>query len=266
MKYLVTFDLETTGVNTAKDRIVQIGIQRRNLENGNVDSFQSLVNPEMEIPLEASNVHGITNEAVADAPHFAQLAPKVYDYFQDAFISGFNHENFDIPMIVEEFMRAGLTPTCFHHKKIIDVSNIYRFYNPRTLSACFKQYTGKELENAHDALVDVSATEHILFKMLETDLNEVCEPVSDNLKNGIIKMETLVKLSSFINENNLVNSKRIDFDRKFVKDENDVPIFNFGKNKGKPVNSDLSYLSWMLTSGDFTNNTKSWCRHFLEKK
>ncbi len=236
-KPICFFDLETTGTNIVKDRIVEIAILKV-FPNGNKQKFSSLVNPEIEIPDEVVAVHGISNEKVVNEPTFKALSKKIYDLIKDSDLSGFNCDRFDIPLLVEEFLRAGIDVDL---KKMlsVDVQTIFHKMEQRTLSAAYKFYCDKQLENAHSALADTEATYKVLLAQLErySDLPQ-----------------TVSELSEFT-----VRRDRVDFAGQLALDEEGDPIFNFGKHKGTKVRVVLEqepgYFGWILNA-DFPLYTK----------
>ena len=150
------FDLETTGVNIAKDRIVEISILKA-FPDGSEKEKTWLVNPEMPIPAEATAVHGITNEKVADAPIFKEVSAEIYSWFKGSDLAGYNSDRFDIPLLAEEMLRAEIDVD-FKKQKSIDVQTIFHKMEQRTLTAAYKFYCAKDLENAHSASADTKAT------------------------------------------------------------------------------------------------------------
>ena len=236
-KPIVFFDLETTGINIAQDRIVEISILKV-FPNGNKESKTWLVNPEMEIPKEASDIHGITNEKVVTEPTFKELAQQVSDLIKGCDLAGFNSNRFDIPLLAEEMLRAAVDFD-MHNRVAVDVQVIFHKKEARTLSAAYKFYCGKNLENAHSAEADTNATYEILKAQLDT---------YDDLENDI----------KFLNEFSTHN-KRADFAGFIMFDDNDNEIFTFGKYKGQKVTDilekDKGYFSWIQKS-DFPLYTK----------
>jgi DNA polymerase-3 subunit epsilon len=236
-KPICFFDLETTGTNIVKDRIVEIAILKV-FPNGNKQQFSWLVNPEIEIPDEVVAVHGISNEKVVNEPTFKALSKTIYDLIKDSDLSGFNCDRFDIPLLVEEFLRAGIDVDL---KKMlsVDVQTIFHKMEQRTLSAAYKFYCDKQLENAHSALADTEATYEVLLAQLErySDLPQ-----------------TVSELSEFT-----VRRDRVDFAGQLALDEEGDPIFNFGKHKGTKVRVVLEqepgYFGWILNA-DFPLYTK----------
>ena len=235
-KPLAFIDLETTGVNLATDRIIEIAIVKV-LPDGKRSIKRKLVNPQMPIPRQSSDVHGITDEMVKDAPAFKEVAHELKQMLDGCDIAGYNSNRFDIPMLVEEFLRADVD---FEMKgrRLLDVQNIFHKMEQRTLGAAYKFYCNKNLDGAHSAEVDASATHEILIAQLERypDLGT--------------SIDSVLKL---IGEESIV-----DFARRFIL-ENGVEIFNFGKYKGKAVadvlRSEPQYYDWMM-KGDFPLHTK----------
>lgn len=236
---IIFFDLETTGVDVAKDRIVEL-CYIKVFPNGNEESKTMRLNPGMHIPEQASAVNGIYDEDVKDCPAFTDVANELKQAFAGCDLAGFNSNRFDIPMLVEEFLRAGITDIDFTKVKMVDVQNIYHKLERRTLVAAYKYYCGKDLENAHSADADTRAT----LEVLEAQLDRY----PDVLQNDI----------SFLAEYSAMN-KNVDFAGRMVYDDNGVPVFNFGKYKGKPVvdvlHRDPGFYGW-LQQGDFPLNTK----------
>jgi DNA polymerase-3 subunit epsilon len=234
---LVFFDLETTGVNIASDRIVEISYLKIK-PNGEEISKTRKINPEMHIPEESSAIHGIYDEDVKDCPTFKQVAKSLAADIEGCDLAGFNSNRFDIPLLVEEFLRAGVDID-LNKRKFIDVQTIFHKKEQRTLSAAYKFYCGKELTDAHTAEADTRAT----YEVLKSQLDKYSDLEND--------VEFLSKYSSF--------NKNVDFAGRFVYDEQENEIINFGKHKGKKLldvlNSDPGYYGWMM-SGDFTLDTK----------
>lgn len=236
---LVFFDLETTGVNISVDRIVEI-CYLKVYPNGNEEAKTYRVNPEMHIPEEASKVHGIYDADVADCPTFKELAKTIAKDFEGCDIAGFNSNRFDVPLLVEECLRVGVDLD-ITKRKFIDVQVIFHKMEQRTLSAAYKFYCGKNLDDAHSALADTKATYEVLKGQLDK--------YGDQLENDV---NFLSNFSSF--------TKNVDFAGRIVYDDNGVEVFNFGKYKGMPVREvlkrDTGYYGWIM-NGDFTLNTKN---------
>ena len=236
-KPIVFFDLETTGINIGNDRIVEISILKI-FPNGNKESKTWLVNPEIEIPAEASAIHGITNEKVVTEPTFKELAATVNEMIADADLAGFNSNRFDIPLLAEEFLRVGIDFD-MNNRRAIDVQVIFHKKEQRTLSAGYKFYCDKVLEDAHSAEADTNATYEILKAQLDR---------YDDIENSV---EALSEYST--------HSKRADFAGFILFNENDEEIFSFGKYKGRTVEDVLKenpgYNAW-IQNADFPLYTK----------
>lgn len=236
-KPLIIFDLETTGISVSNDRIVEIYLIKVTPE-GEEKSWHQRINPTIPIPAEASAIHGIYDKDVAGEPTFAELAPKLKSFIGNSDFGGFNSNRFDFPMLVEEFYRAGVEFSIFG-RKFIDAQRIFHTMEPRNLSAAYRFYCNRELENAHSAKADTEATWEIIKSQL--DRYPQLEPNLDFL-NKISGQESLVDLAG-----------------RLVRTEKGDIIFNFGKHKGKTVDLVLkqepSYYEWMM-NGDFPENTK----------
>lgn len=229
-------DLETTGVNISNDRIVEIAIVKI-LPDGSRQVKRKLINPLIPIPSGASDVHGITDDMVKDAPSFKQVANEIKQFMDNCDMGGYNSNRFDVPMLIEEFLRAGVSFSV-DGRKLVDVQKVFHMMEQRTLGAAYKFYCNKVLDGAHSAEVDATAT----WEVLEAQIERYPQ-IGDTV-------ESIVK---FTGEDDIV-----DFARRFVK-ENGIEVFNFGKHKGKPVTQVLKeepqYYDWMM-KGDFAMNTK----------
>lgn len=236
-KPLAFFDLETTGLDVANDRIIEISIVKINID-GTKEIKTKLINPTIPISPAASAVHGITNEDVKDEPTFKQIAKDLHRFLEGCDLAGYNSNRFDVPLLVEEFLRADVDFD-IAKRKLIDVQNIFHKMEQRTLSAAYKFYCSKELINAHSAEADTTAT----FEILEAQLSKYSE-----LKNDM----------NFLSEFTKMNNN-VDLLGRIVYDENNVEVFNFGKHKGKSVKEVLEkepgYYHWMM-NGDFPLYTK----------
>jgi DNA polymerase-3 subunit epsilon len=238
-------DLETTGINVSTDRIVEIAIVKIGID-GTKQVKRRLVNPEMPIPKASSEVHGITDEMVKDAPTFKQIANEVKQFMEGSDIGGYNSNRFDVPMLNEEFLRAGIGVD-IESRKLLDVQKVFHMMEQRTLSAAYQFYCHKTLEDAHTAEADATATWEILEAQIER------YPQIGNTVESIVK---------FTGEDEI-----IDFARRFIYD-NGVAVFNFGKHKGKPVvqvlKEEPQYYDWMM-KGDFALHTKQKLTEILNK-
>lgn len=245
-KPIIFFDLETTGVNIATDRIVEISILKV-FPNGNKESKTWLVNPEIEIPAEAAAIHGITNEKVVMEPTFKELAITVNDMIYDCDLAGFNSNRFDIPLLAEELMRAGIDFD-MKNRKAIDVQVIFHKKEQRTLSAGYQFYCGKNLDDAHSAEADTNATYEILLAQLDkySDIENTVDALSEFSSHG----------------------ERADFAGFVLYNDDNKEIFSFGKYKGRTVEEVLienpGYHAWMQNA-DFPLYTKKVLREIKER-
>ena len=235
---LIFFDLETTGVNAAKDKIVEISYIKV-YPNGKEESNTIRINPGRHIPEEATAVHHITDDDVKNCPSFKDVAKELSRVFEGCDIAGFNSNRFDLPLLVEEFLTAGVNID-MTKRKFIDVQTIFHKMEQRTLVAAYRFYCDKDLEEAHSANADTRAT----YEVLKAQLDRY-----DGLKNDI------EFLSDFSSQN-----KNVDLAGRFVYDDNREPVFNFGKYKGQSVlkvlERDSGYYGWMM-QGDFPQDTKN---------
>jgi len=238
-------DLETTGINLASDRIVEIAIVKIH-PDGSETVKRKLINPQIPIPKEASDIHGITNEMVKDAPTFRQVGNEVKQFLEQCDLAGYNSNRFDWPLLVEEFLRAG-QEFDLGGRRMLDVQKIYHVLEPRTLSAAYKFYCDKTLTNAHSAEVDARATWEVFAAQVER-----YPQLGDSLESAL----------QFIGEEQIV-----DFARRFIMD-NGKEVFNFGKHKGRPVadvlRSEPQYYDWMM-KGDFPMHTKQKLTEILNR-
>ena len=247
-KPLCVFDLETTGLNISKDRIVQIAILKIH-PSGKKEELNLLINPEMNISDSNSAIHGVTNEMVKDAPTFKDAGSEIVAFIGTSDLAGYNSNKFDIPVLAEEFLRADIEFD-LSTKDCVDIQNIFHKMEQRTLVAAYKFYCSKELTNAHDAMADTVATWEVFEKQLEQ---------YDNLKP---KIDFLADFSR-----NSVH-KNIDFAGRLAINENNEAIYNFGKHKGKTIKeisvSEPGYYGWMLEA-DFPRYTKKILLQEMEK-
>jgi DNA polymerase-3 subunit epsilon len=247
---IVFLDLETTGINVASDRIVEIALLKVN-PNGTEEEMLMRINPEMPIPENSSRIHGIFDEDVKNEPTFREVAKKVASFIEGCDLAGFNSNRFDIPLLAEEFLRSGVDVD-LKKRKFVDVQTIFHKMEKRTLVAAYKLYCSKDLDDAHSAMADTKATYEVLKAQLDTYKETEYED-HDGRKSVPIKndVKALSEFSSF--------DKYVDFMGRIVYDENGVEVFNFGKNKGKPVEQVLKeqpgYYGWIM-NGDFPLYTK----------
>ncbi|MFO7873709.1 MAG: 3'-5' exonuclease [Bacteroidales bacterium] len=248
---LAFFDLETTGTNVVKDRIVEISIYKI-LPGGHNESLTRLVNPTIPIPEEASDIHGITDNDVADAPTFEQLAPTLDKFMHNCDLAGYNSNKFDVPMLIEEFLRCGIQ---FDIKKrrLIDVQNIFHKMEPRNLRAAYKFYCGKDLTDAHAAEADTKATYEILLAQIQRyegmNYEDRDGRVTQPIKNDV---QALYEFS--------YNHRNADLVGHIGYNKEGKEIFNFGKYKGRTVEDvfkkEPQYFDWMMKA-DFPLSTKN---------
>lgn len=230
-------DLETTGTSVVHDKIVEISIIKIH-PDGKRDIKTRRMNPQMPIPKEASEVHGIYDEDVAGEPSFKELANGIKQFLENCDLCGFNSNKFDFPILTEEFLRAGIEVN-FRDRHLVDAQQIFFKKEPRSLSAAYKFYCNKEIENAHSAEADALATIEVLFAQIDK---------YEDLENNV---EFLGKFSQ--------GDDVLDYSRR-VKIVNEIPVFNFGKHKDKPVaevfKKEPSYYDWIM-KGDFALDTKN---------
>ena len=234
---IVFFDLETTGINIVKDRIVEISFVKVH-PNGKEETKTRRINPEMPIPPESTAIHGITDEDVKDCPTFKEIAKSLAAQIEGCDLAGYNSNRFDIPLLAEEFLRAGVDID-LNKRKFVDVQTIFHKMEQRTLAAAYKFYCDKSLENAHTAEADTMAT----YEVLKAQLDRYPE-----LQNDI---NFLSQYSSYTNN--------VDFAGRMVYNDKGEEVINFGKYKGRLVEevlkNDPGYYSWIM-NGDFPLNTK----------
>ena len=242
-KPLIFFDLETTGISVTQDRIVQISYIKV-MPNGEEEEANLYVNPEMHIPEASTAVHHITDEMVADKPTFRQLSATLEKAFKGCDLAGYNSNRFDVPLLIEEFLRAGVN---FDLSKVrcVDVQNIFYKKEPRTLVAAYRFYCGgKDFEGAHSADQDTRAT----YEVLKAQLDRYKDDEQDPLQNDVEWLQQFTRMN-----------RNVDPMGAMVYDDKERPCFNFGKFKGRPVTevltTDPSYYAWMI-NGDFARSTK----------
>ena len=234
---LLFFDLETTGVSVTHDRIIEISFIKI-YPTGKEESKSRRINPEMHIPEESTKIHGITDEDVKDCPTFKAIAKSLAAQIEGCDLAGYNSNRFDIPLLAEEFLRAGVDID-LNKRKFIDVQTIFYKNEPRTLSAAYTFYCNKNLENAHSSLADTTAT----YEILKAQLDKYADLQND--------VNYLSHYSSF--------TTNVDFAGRMIYNDKNEEVINFGKYKGQRVTDvfqkDPSYYSWMM-NGDFPLNTK----------
>ncbi len=239
-------DLETTGVNLSTDRIVEIAIIKI-LPDGSRQVKRKLINPQMPIPAVVTAIHGITDEMVKDAPTFKQAGNELKMFIENCDMGGYNSNRFDIPMLMEEFLRAGMEVD-LSTRRMIDVQHIFYTMEPRTLTAAYKYYCEKELVAAHSAEADVNATIDVFLSQLDR------YPHLGNSVDSIL--------------GSIGEEKIVDYARRFLFNEKGVEVFNFGKHKSRPVvdvlKAEPQYYDWMMR-GDFPLHTKQKLTEILNR-
>jgi DNA polymerase-3 subunit epsilon len=233
---IVFFDLETTGTDTAKDRIVELAFVKINTD-GSRDKYVKRINPQMPIPVESSAIHGIYDADVADAPTFKQIGHELNNWIKGCDFGGYNSTRFDLPLLAEEFLRSGIDVD-FTERSMVDVQQIFFKMEQRTLSAALAFYCGRSIENAHSAEADIDAT----IDVLEAQLDRYADLPKE-----------AIAIQEYVGSNDLV-----DYARRMVMKEGH-PIFNFGKHKGRRVvevfEKEPSYYDWIMNA-DFALHTK----------
>lgn len=248
---VIIFDLETTGLDPAEDRIVQMAIIK---EFPGTDKkpirVMRYVNPGRPIPPEVTKIHGINDEMVKDAKPFKEMAEGVANFIKGCDVIGYNSNRFDVPFLQYEFERAGINDA-LDGVEFIDVFNLYCKFNPRTLEMAYASYCGKTLD-AHKADADALATWEVLKALIKEHKEEIEEENPDGPT-----VDVLAQLSR--------KTKKIDILGVIIENEEGTPVFSLGKHKGKPVVSQRAYCKWMLEKGSFSENTKQVVKQILNK-
>ena len=239
-------DLETTGVNLSTDRIIEVAIIKI-LPDETRQVKRKLINPGIPIPPQSTEIHGITDEMVKDAPTFKQAGNELKQFIENCDMGGYNSNRFDIPMLMEEFLRAGMDVD-LSARRMVDVQHIFYTMEPRTLTAAYKFYCEKELVNAHNAESDVMATIDVLLSQIErypqlgTTVDTILAEIGEE--------------------------KIVDYARRFLYNDKGIEVFNFGKHKGRPVidilKAEPQYYDWMMR-GDFPLHTKQKLTEILNR-
>ena len=258
---LVFFDIEATGLNVVKDRIVQIAMIKYFVNGGPPVELSLLINPGIPIPEAAQAIHGISPEDVADKPKFEDVAERLYRFIGDADLAGYNSNRFDVPMLMEEFARAGLYLD-IDKRRTIDAQRIFYKMEPRTLKAALKFYCDKELEDAHDALADIRATIDVLKGQIKTYAGEDYIDDDGNIIENPIRND-MQALYEFTND-----KKVVDVTQRLKYDPQGEIVFNFGKYIGQPVAKtlyeDRQYYHWILNK-EFSIQVKAIIKKLLEE-
>lgn len=258
---LCFFDIESTGLNVVRDRIVQIAIIKYLKNGGEPEELEMMINPGIPISEEAMNVHGITPKMLTNKPSFHQVADQLLRFIGNADLAGYNSNRFDVPMLMEEFSRVGIEFD-MTRRRTIDVQRIFYKMEPRTLSAALKYYTGKRIENAHDALTDVRATIDVLKGQLEKYQNVDLEDADGNIVEAPVQndMKTLHEFTT--------DDKMIDATMRLKYNHEGVIVFNFGKYQGqdaaKVLTEDKQYYNWMLNK-EFSSQVKQLIKKLVKE-
>lgn len=246
---LCIFDLETTGTNITQDRIIEIAVVKM-MPNGEIVRKASVLNPTIPIPPESTVFHGLTDADVKDKPSFKEVAKEYAKFMEGADLGGFNVLKFDIPVLVEEFLRAGVEFD-YSRRKIVDAQKIFHMMEKRTLSAAYKFYVNKELVDSHTAEADTDATMEVLIAQVERYEGQ---DVTDSLNRKIGEIKNDIEVLS-----KLTSSELVDLAGRMMRNDKGEEVFNFGKHKNKVVTTVLkeepAYYDWMM-NGDFPLDTK----------
>ncbi len=257
---LCFFDVEATGLNVVRDRIVQIAIVKYSPNTSEPTELVQLINPGIPISEEAMNVHGITPKDLANKPTFEQVAQKIYDFIGNADLAGYNSNRFDVPMLMEEFARVGIEFS-MERRRTIDVQRIFYKMEPRTLKAALQFYCQKDLVDAHDALADVKATVDVLKGQLEKYNGVSFKDADDNVMEDAVKND-MQALHDFTND-----FKTIDATQRLKYNADGVIVFNFGKYVGKPaaevLSKDKQYYNWILNK-EFSSQVKQIVKQIVK--
>lgn len=256
---LVFFDIESTGLNVIRDRILQIALIKLPAGGGEREELEMIINPGVLISEEAYAIHGIGPKEVANKPTFGQVAQQLYDFIGDADLAGYNSNRFDVPMLMEEFARNGYEFD-INKRRLVDAQRIFYRMEPRTLSAALRFYTGKRMENAHDALADVRATIDVFEGQLKhyadkDYLNDEGEVVIEKpLSQDIATIDKFCR-----------DESSLDVTNRLKLNEDGIAVFNFGKYQGKPVGevcaNDPGFYNWLLNK-DFTQQVKQMVKKY----
>jgi DNA polymerase-3 subunit epsilon len=254
-KDLVFFDIESTGSDVVKDRIMQIALIKYPKDGGAPIEKEYLINPQYPIKAEALKVHGITVDQVRKQPTFKEYAVELYDFLEESDLAGYNSNRFDIPMLMEEFGRVGLNFS-MKGRRLLDALQIFYKMEPRTLKAAYKFYCGEQLTDAHDAMADTRATAAVLWGQIQKYEGVDYIDGDDQITPAPIKNDVQA-LHDFINDKD-----QVDFTKRFVRNTDGVIVFNFGSNKGEPAHKNPRTLQWII-SKDFPAQVKNIAQNIL---
>ena len=259
-KDIVFFDIESTGLNVLKDRIVQIALIKIKSDGVTKEELEHLINPQVPISAEAMAVHGITPDKLKDKPVFSEVAQEVFDFIGDADIGGYNSDRFDIPILTEELYRSGIDLE-IEKRRTIDVQKIFYKMEPRTLKAAYKVFCGKTLVDAHDALADVRATIEVFAGQLQKYDGVDYEDGDGFVTKAPIK-NNIQAIHEFISDYRIV-----DYTQRLRRDYQGEIIFNFGKYMNQRVSDvfrrDKNYFHWIMQK-DFSSQVKKIVKKIME--
>ena len=255
---LVFFDIESTGTDVVKDRIIQIALVKYSKDGSKPIEKNILMNPQYPIKPDAIKVHGITVDMVRNKPTFKEYAIELLDFLGDADLGGYNSKRFDIPMLIEEFARVGIDFSV-QNRRLIDAQQIFYKMEPRTLKAALKFYCGRNLENAHDAMSDTKATADVFWGQIEKykDVNYIDKDnqiIESPIKNDVQSIHDFIS-----NDNN------VDFTGRFSRNSEGNIVFNFGSNKGQEAYKNPNTLKWIINK-DFPAQVKNIAKAILDGK
>ncbi len=257
---LVFFDLEATGLNLTRDRIVQIALIKLFADGRDNEELELKINPTIPIPAEVTAIHGLTDADVRDAPTFQDVAQQLITFIGDSDLAGYNSNRYDVPLLQEEFYRAGIFFDT-GSRRLIDAQHIFYQMEPRTLGAALRFYAGKEMENAHDALADVRATVDVFRGQIDRYAGADFEKEDGTVIQPFTDIDAVAAFCQ--------DDRYLDATRRLKRGPDGTPLFNFGKHAGKPVAEvfakEPSYLRWILEK-DFTTEVKSLVRAIDEAR
>ncbi len=258
---IVFFDIESTGLNVLKDRIIQIAFIKYHADGSAPIEKEFMVNPQVAISAEAMAVHGITPDMIKDKPLFSEIAQEIFDFLGDADLSGYNSDRFDLPMLTEELFRCGLDLEV-ENRRTVDVQKIFYKMEPRTLKAALKVYCGKELEDAHDALADVRATVEVFAGQI-AKYDGVDYVDGDGFITKAPIKNDIQAITEFISD-----YKVVDFTQRLRRDQKGDIMFNFGKYMNQKVadvfSRDKNYYHWIMQK-DFSSQVKKIVKKIMEE-
>ncbi len=260
-KDLIVLDFETTGLSPAKDRVIQVAILKLFADGKPSEIKSRYINPGIPIPAKVTEITGITNDMIKDAPPFGKIAKGLLDFIGNADICTYNGNRFDIPFLLEELNRCNLEID-MTNRKLVDVKRLFHRMEPRDLRAAHRKFTGKEIENAHDATSDVKATLDVLEAMLDTYNGVDCINPDDTVITSPIvnDIDALYEFSK--------NFGELDYEGWIVQKEDGLIVFGKGKYQDQEIcpvlNQDRGYYSWIMEKGDFTKDTRNKFRILME--